>query len=150
MIDTRLAPYAALILRVSMGLLFIAHGLYLKVFVFGMAGTVGFFGSIGYPPSFAWLVMLAETLGGIALVLGFHTRLVSLALVPIMLGALMVHLPNGWLFSAPNGGFEYPLFWTAALLVQAMLGGGAHALTGEVGLPASAAAPGAPAAQAAR
>jgi putative oxidoreductase len=53
---------------------------------------------------------------------------VSLALVPILLGATWVHAGNGWLFSAPNGGWEYPAFWTVALVVQALLGNGAYAL----------------------
>lgn len=135
MTDRRISPDAAaqsaLLLRVSMGALFLAHGLYLKVFVFGMAGTEGFFQSIGYPAALAWAVVAAETLGGSALILGIWTRLAALALVPVMLGALMVHLPNGWLFSAPNGGWEYPAFWTVALLVQARLGGGLWALAAD-------------------
>jgi putative oxidoreductase len=53
---------------------------------------------------------------------------VALALVPIMLGALSVHIGNGWLFSVPNGGWEYPAFWTVTLIVQALLGDGVYAL----------------------
>jgi putative oxidoreductase len=122
------ADYAALVLRVALGVLFIAHGFLLKVMTFGMAGTTGFFASLGYPAGLAWLVMLAETLGGIALLLGIASRWVALALIPVLLGATLVHLPNGWVFSAPGGGWEYPMFWTVALVVQALLGDGAHAL----------------------
>jgi putative oxidoreductase len=39
-----------------------------------------------------------------------------------------VHLPNGWVFSAPNGGWEYPAFLMVASVVQALLGAGAYAL----------------------
>ncbi len=127
MIDARTAPYAALLLRVSMGALFVAHAL-LKILVFTVPGTVAFFESIGYPGFFAYLVILAELGGGALLILGVQTRLVALALVPVMIGATIQHLPAGWLFSNQGGGYEFPAFWTAALFVQALLGDGAHAL----------------------
>lgn len=127
MIDNRTAPYAALILRVSIGVLLLAHGLLLKVFTFGIPGTVGFFESIGYPGFFAYLVIIGEIGGGIALILGVWTRAISLLLVPILIGATLQHAGNGWLFSAANGGWEFPAFWTMTLLVQALLGDGAWA-----------------------
>ena len=121
-------PYAALLLRVSLGVMFLAHGLLLKVMTFGLAGTMGYFGSIGYPPVFGAIVAIAETAAGIALILGVWVRAVSLLALPIMIGALIQHLPNGWIFSAPRGGWEFPAFWISALLVQAGLGAGAYAL----------------------
>ena len=130
MIDNRTAPYAALVLRVALGVMFLAHSLYLKVFVFTVPGTVGFFESLGLPAFFAYLTILAETGGGIALILGFQTRLVALALVPVLLGATWVHAGNGWLFTAQGGGWEYPLFLTVAAVVQALLGSGAYAVKG--------------------
>lgn len=128
MIDTRTAPYAALILRVSLGVLLLAHGLLLKVFTFGVAGTVGFFESIGYPGFFAYLVIAGEILGGLALILGLWTRPVALLLLPILAGATLQHSGNGWLFSSPNGGWEFPAFWTVTLVVQALLGSGAYSV----------------------
>lgn len=128
MIDARTAPYAALILRVSLGLMLLAHGLILKVFTFTIPGTVGFFQSLGYPGLFAYLVILGEILGGIALILGVWTRAVALLMVPILIGATVQHVPNGWVFSAANGGWEFPAFWTVTLIVQALLGDGALAL----------------------
>ena len=121
-------PYAALLLRVSMGVMFLAHGLLLKVMTFGLAGTMGYFGSIGYPPVFGAIVTFAEIAAGIALIAGVWVRLVSLLALPIMIGAVIQHAGAGWLFNAPGGGWEFPAFWTAALLVQAGLGAGAHAL----------------------
>lgn len=121
------ADLAALLLRLSMGALFVAHAL-LKVFVFTIPGTVQFFETLGYPGFFAHLTILAELGGGLLLIAGVATRWVSLGLVPVMVGAMLVHLPNGWLFSAQGGGWEFPAFWTAALLVQALLGDGAYAL----------------------
>ncbi len=127
MTDTRSASYAALLLRVSLGVMFLAHGLVLKVMTFTVAGTVGYFESIGYPAIVAYLVMLGEIGGGIALILGAYTRTISLLLVPLMIGATLQHVGNGWVFSAPNGGWEFPVFWTVTLLVQALLGAGAYA-----------------------
>ena len=129
MIDERTTtPYAAALLRVAMGTLFLAHGAVLKLGTFGLAGTMGYFASIGYPPLLGVAVIAAEVLGGLALIAGIGVRAVSLALVPLMLGALLQHAGNGWVFTAPGGGWEFPAFWTVALLVQAGLGAGAHAL----------------------
>src|SRR4051794_7678836 len=128
MIDTRTAPYAAFILRVTLGIMFLAHAA-LKLFVFTPAGTAQFFGSLGLPPALAYLTMLAEVLGGVALILGFYTRWAALALVPILLGAIVtVHGPAGFFFNNPNGGWEFLAFWIAALLAQALLGDGAYAV----------------------
>jgi putative oxidoreductase len=127
MIDHRTAPYAALALRVSLGVMFIAHAL-LKIFVFTLPGTVQFFQSLGLPGVLAYATIAGELLGGILLVLGVQTRLVAAALIPVLIGATWVHAGNGWLFSAPNGGWEYPAFWTVTLAVQALLGDGAYAL----------------------
>lgn len=127
--DGRLEPYGALLLRVSLGVLFVAHGL-LKILVFTIPGTVAFFQSLGYPSPLAYLTIAAEIVGGMLLILGLFTRWTALALAPLLIGATIVHAGNGWLFSAANGGWEYPALWTVLLLVQALLGGGAFALDG--------------------
>jgi putative oxidoreductase len=122
------ADHAALILRVSMGALFIAHA-GLKIFVFTPAGTAGYFDSIGLPGFLAYITIFAELLGGLALIAGVYTRIVSLALVPIMIGAAYFgHGGNGFIFSNANGGWEFPAFWTVTLIVQALLGNGTYAL----------------------
>jgi putative oxidoreductase len=127
MIDTRTAPYAALALRVSLGVMFIAHAL-LKILVFTLPGTAQFFDSVGFPGWSAYLVTAAELIGGVLLIAGVCSRWVALGLVPVLLGAAAVHWANGWLFTAPNGGWEYPVFLAAAALVQALLGDGKYAL----------------------
>jgi len=119
--DVRAVRLGSAILRISLGLMFIAHSLLLKVFTYGMDGTVQFFASLGLPEFTAWLTMLAEAIGGILLVLGIGTRLVALGLVPILAGALWVHAGNGWVFSAPNGGWEYPLFLIVVSVVVGLL-----------------------------
>ncbi len=119
--------YAALILRVSLGTILIAHGL-LKVMVFTLPGTAQFFASVGFPGWMAYPVTGLEIVGGALLIGGIATRAVSLALVPVMLGASSVHFGAGWLFTNEGGGWEYPVLLTVALVVQALLGAGAYAL----------------------
>ena len=86
-----------------------------------------FFESIGYPALFAYLVILAEIVGGLMLIFGAYVRVVSLALLPVLIGATLEHLSSGWVFTASGGGWEFPVFWSVALVVQALLGPGAYA-----------------------
>lgn len=124
--------YGALVLRLALGVMFVAHG-WLKVSVFTVAGTVGFFESVGYPGWLAYVTILAEVGGGLLLIAGLHARWVALATIPLLLGATQIHFGNGWLFSAPNGGWEYPAFLALAALAQGFLGNGAYALSFEKG-----------------
>jgi putative oxidoreductase len=128
MIDATTAPYAALILRISLGLLFLAHGL-LKLLVFKPAGAAGYFKSLGLPGWLAYVTMAAEIGGALALVVGIYPRYVALVLMPLILGTIVtVHGKNGWLFTNKDGGWEYPMFWAAALGVQFLIGDGAWTL----------------------
>lgn len=117
--------YGIALLRVSLGVMFLAHGLLLKVFVFGLAGTAAFFEGIGLPGWLAYITALAETVGGLMLIAGIQTRLVAVALSPVLIGAWYVHAGNGWVFSASNGGWEYPAYLLVLCLAQALVGGGA-------------------------
>ena len=132
MIDSRNAAIAALVMRLSLGAMFIAHAL-LKYFVFTLPGTAQFFASLGLPGFLGYATFAAELVGGALLILGVQTRVVALALVPVLLGATWAHAGNGWLFTSPKGGWEYPAFWTVTLVVQALLGDGAFALRPAVG-----------------
>lgn len=127
MIDHRFAPYGAFAIRAALGLMFIAHGL-LKVLVFTMPGFAGFLGQIGLPTILAYPIVIAEVAGGLAILLGVYGRLVSAALLPVLLGAVYVHAGNGWLFTAPNGGWEYPAFLAVAAVAHVLIGDGAFAL----------------------
>ena len=120
-------PLAITLLRVSLGTMWIAHAL-LKWFVFGLPGTAQFFNSVGYPGFLAYPVFGVELVGGLALVFGVYARQVSLSLLPVMLGAAWVHVPNGWVFSNQGGGWEYPAFLAVASLVLWLAGDGAWAL----------------------
>src|SRR3954471_15570638 len=128
MIDTRTAPYAAFILRVTLGIMFLAHA-GLKLFVFTPAGTAQFFGSLGLPGALAYVVILAEVVGGLALIAGVYSRIVALALTPVLLGAIFtVHGPAGFFFTNPKGGWEFLALWIVGLLAVALLGDGAYAM----------------------
>ncbi|MGD0639401.1 MAG: DoxX family protein [Roseiarcus sp.] len=128
MIDTRTAPYAALLLRLSLGALFLAHA-GLKIFVFTPAGTAQFFGSLGLPPALAYVTIAWELIGAAALIVGVWPRVAALALVPILIGAIAtVHGAAGFFFTSPNGGWEFPALWIVALVALAATGDGAFAL----------------------
>lgn len=122
------SDYGVALLRISLGILYLVHSLYLKVVVFTIPGTVGFFESLGLPGVFAYLTIAAEAVGGAMLLLGWNTRLAALALVPVALGATWAHLGNGWLFSNAGGGWEFPLFLAIATAAQVLLGNGALSL----------------------
>lgn len=128
MLDTVTAPYGILLFRLALGALFLAH-VYLKLFVFKPSGTAGFFQSLGLPGWFAYVTIIAELVGGLALIVGFWPRLAAIALIPILLGTIVkVHGKAGFFFDKPGGGWEYPAFWALSLLVLAMLGDGALAV----------------------
>ena len=121
----RSSELAATLLRVTTGGLFVTHGL-IKAILFTFAGTAGYFESIGLPGFLGYVTIIVEVLGGLALLAGFRTRLVSLAMIPVLLGAAYFgHGGNGFMFSNPNGGWEYPVFWAIVMGVQSLLGAGA-------------------------
>ncbi|MBP0600680.1 DoxX family protein [Herbaspirillum sp. LeCh32-8] len=125
------ADYAAFLLRVTMGIFFLVHA-GLKIFVFTLPGTVGFFASLGVPGVLAYPVIVLEVVGGIALVLGFYGRWLALPLALDLLGAIvLVHGPAGFFFTNPHGGWEYLALWIVGLVALFLLGDGAFALKRE-------------------
>jgi len=126
MTQTQNADYAAFLLRNALGIMYISHAL-LKIIAFTPAGTVDLFTSLGAPGWMAYPTMGAELIGGILLVTGIQTRYVALALIPILIGSIvLLHGGNGWLHTNENGGWEYSAFLIAASLTQALLGDGAY------------------------
>jgi putative oxidoreductase len=120
---------ATFLLRVALGIMYLAHSIVLKLSTYGLAGTAGFFVGVGLPGWLAYVTFAAEAVGGALLILGVQTRWVVLVLSPALLGAIIwVHAGNGWVFTAPNGGWEYPAFLIVASVVQILLGDGAYAL----------------------
>ena len=126
---TSKAGVAALILRVPVGLILMAHGAQ-KLFGWfggnGLAGTAGWMSSMGMEPGYLMAILAggAEFFGGLALVLGLLTRPAALVAAFTMLVAIFsVHISNG-LFAA-DGGYEYALTLMVALIALAVQGGGA-------------------------
>ena len=125
----QLTDTGAFLLRVALGIMFLAHSLLLKLFIFTLAGTAQFFVSIGLPGWLAYLIFAAELVAGGLLILGVQTRWVALATVPILAGATWAHSGNGWMFGYENGGWEYPAYLTLLAFVQGLLGDGRFALS---------------------
>lgn len=113
------------LLRIHFGIILLAHG-WLKVYVFSIAGTVGYFSSIGLPPIIAYLVIFGELVGGLALILGIQTRLAAALAVPIVFGAAVINGGNGWLHSASGGGWEYAASLTVIAVSLAIMGSGQY------------------------
>lgn len=135
MTQDRLTAHAVFLLRVALGVMFIAHSWLLKLFVFTLPGTAQFFVSLGLPGWSAYAVFAAEAVAGPLLVLGIQARWVALVMLPVLAGATWAHWGNGWMFGYANGGWEYPAYLTLLAAVQVMLGDGAHALVRSSSLP---------------
>lgn len=119
--------YGALTTRLALGSILLSHGL-LKVLVFSIPGTVGYFESLGLPSIAAYLTIFGELAGGTAILLGLYTRLAALLSIPILAGAAIVHAANGWVFSNQGGGWEFPLLLVVLAFAVALQGGGSFAL----------------------
>ena len=129
MTQERLADYGVILLRVGLGVMYLAHSIVLKLLAFGLAGTAGYFESIALPGWLASGTFAAEAVCGAMLVLGSYARWVAVALIPALLGAIIwAHGGNGWVFNAPNGGWEYPLYLLVLSVAQFLFGEGRYAL----------------------
>jgi putative oxidoreductase len=126
MIDRRTAPYAALLLRVVLGALFMLH-IYRKFFITGIDAWWENLAHNGYPPVVIIYVLIAEFCAAVALPLGLWTRWISLLALPLIAGAAHFWLIRKGFWFGDAGG-EFPLLWAAGLLVLALLGDGAYAL----------------------
>ncbi|WP_120497115.1 DoxX family protein [Kiloniella sp. EL199] len=135
MTQDNLTELTTFVLRVALGIMYLAHGVVLKFYIFGLAAAADFFETIGFPGWTVYAVFTAELIGGLMLVLGIQARWVALALLPILLGATWVHAGNGWVFSYPNGGWEYPVYLILLSFAQFTLGDGRFALSKSKVLP---------------
>jgi putative oxidoreductase len=126
MIDTRLAPYGALVLRLALSFFFFAH-LYRKFAFNGFDAWWNGLTKQGYPDWVLAYTVGAEFLGAVLLLLGVYTRTVSLLTLPVILAVV-----NHWMvrkgFWFADGGAEFTLAWSFMLIAQALLGDGAYAL----------------------
>ncbi|MGR3365880.1 MAG: DoxX family protein, partial [Sagittula sp.] len=129
MSQSHLTEFGIFLLRIALGIMFLAHSLFLKLFIFTLPGTAQFFVSIGLPGWFAYMIFAVEAIAGALLVLGVQARWVASATVPILAGATWAHSGNGWMFGYENGGWEYPAYLTLLAVVQGLLGDGRFALS---------------------
>ena len=127
MITSETQNYGAFTSRIALGTILLAHAL-LKIFVFTIPGTVGFFESLGLPGIFAYLTIIGELAGGIALIFGFYSRLAAVLSIPILMGAAWAHIGNGWVFSNTGGGWEFPVLLIILAVTVAIQGNGAFAI----------------------
>ena len=104
--NDRGAGYAALVLRVVLGTIFVVHG---SGKVANLGATIeGMSAALGISSFTVFMVSMTELIGGLALILGLFTRLAAFAIASLMLGAVMlIHAPNG--FFLKNHGYEYNL-----------------------------------------
>jgi putative oxidoreductase len=127
---------ALTILRVVLGVVFLAHGSQKMLGLFGGFGfhaTMGFFTHMGMPAPLAFLIICTEFFGGLGLIVGLLTRIASLAVAGLMIGAIfMVHLPNGffmnWMGNQKGEGFEFHLLALAMAAALLLRGAGAFSL----------------------
>ncbi len=117
------------ILRTSLAAVLLTHSVYLKMFVFTLAGNAQYFSSIGLPEILGYIVFVLEAISGFALLLGYKTRFFSAFIVPVLFGATWAHSANGWLFSNSGGGWEYPLLLSVMAIAQIGLGDGKYAIS---------------------
>ncbi len=137
--NAKWAPYAPLVLRVVFGGSMAAHGI--SKFTGGIENTAGFLGSLGIPAPglMAWVVALLETVGGLMIVAGAFTAIVSALLIVNMLVAMFtVHWSNGFFFTnQPGPGIEVNLLFIAGFLALILGGAGAYSFDGSRTRPAA-------------
>jgi putative oxidoreductase len=125
-VDAVYAPYGLALLRVAIGIDWIAHA-FLKIYR-GMHTHEALLAKNGITPLLAWPTFGIEVIGGVAILLGWYTRQWATFLL-IFLGVVVwFYWPVGWGYSSPGGGWEYPLFWLVAQAALALAGSGAFAL----------------------
>ena len=137
-IDVATASIGLLIVRVALGLLMAAHGSQKLLGWFGghgLAGTAGFFDSLGFRPGrfFATLASATEVTSGLLLALGFLGPVGPALIISVMIvAAVSMHLKNG-LFAA-NGGIEVPLLYGVVAAGLLLTGPGQYSLDAALGL----------------
>jgi putative oxidoreductase len=135
-----MTDWGLLILRVALGLVFLAHGwpkLNPNGPMKGPAGVAGFFKQVGIPAPLlaAWVVALLETAGAVLLIVGLATRLLGLAFAIDMLVAILLVVRKHKGFTTTGGaGWEFEFILGAAALALALTGAGSIALDPALGM----------------
>jgi putative oxidoreductase len=125
-VDQALAGYGLLLLRVAIGINWLAHA-FLKISR-GMNTHEALLAKNGITPLLAWPTFGLEVVGGVCIVLGFYSRQWAAFLLCFLAVVVWIKWPVGWTYSNPGGGWEYPLFWLIAQAAFVLCGDGAFAL----------------------
>lgn len=125
-VDAVYAPYGLALLRVAIGIDWIAHA-FLKIYR-GMHTHEALLAKNGITPLLAWPTFSIEVIGGVAILLGWYTRQWAAFLLIFLAVVVWIKWPVGWGYSSPGGGWEYPLFWLVAQAALVLAGSGAFAL----------------------
>jgi putative oxidoreductase len=126
---------AVLILRLAVGLTIVMHGV--KKYQGGVAGTAGWFGSIGMRPPLlqAWMAIATEVGGGLLLAAGLLTPLAAASVISLMVVAFIVaHRKNGFFIFNPNQGWEYVFILAVGALAIGIIGPGKYSLDKAFGI----------------
>ncbi|WP_447984874.1 DoxX family protein [Nitrospira sp. Nam74] len=133
--------WASLVLRATLGVVMFAHGAQ-KLFGWfggnGFSGTMGFFTDVMHLPWLvAFLVIIGESLGSLALIAGLLTRFTAASFIVIMLGAIATsHWPQGffmnWFGRQQGEGFEYHLLVIGMSAALVLAGGGKWSIDGVI------------------
>jgi putative oxidoreductase len=127
------ASYLPTIARITLGAVILPHGLQKTLGLFGgygFSGTMGFLtGAVGLPWLLALIVVVAESVGAAALIVGVGSRVAALGIASVMIGAVVTtHLPHGffmnWTGAQGGEGFEYHLLALALAAIVMIAGGG--------------------------
>lgn len=133
--------YIGLILRIALTIVVFPHGAQ-KLFGwfggYGFTGTMGYFTeTVGLPWIIGFLVIVLESIGAIALLVGFSTRIMALCYILLALGiAFTSHFENGffmnWYGNQAGEGYEYFILWIGIAASLIILGGGKYSIDAKI------------------
>ncbi|WP_280771531.1 DoxX family protein [Salipaludibacillus daqingensis] len=104
------------LIRIVVGMTFLLHGL--DKYQSGLGNVADYFASLGLPGYLAYIIAVIEFIGGIALIVGYGTRVVGVVFAIVMLGAIItVKLPEGFI-----GGYELDALLLATSIHLAISG----------------------------
>lgn len=126
----RVRDLSWLLIRMTVGGILLVHGI-VKVTGPGVVAFAGGLAHRGIEPSllFAYVIFFNETIGAVCLMLGLFTRVIAAVIaVEFAVITFVAHFPNGFGFTRPGGGWEYPLMWGLIIFAISLRGGGPYSL----------------------
>jgi putative oxidoreductase len=124
-----------LVIRLTIGGVLLVHGTE-KVMNIGIAKFAAGLAARGIEPAtlFAYVVFFNETVGAVFIMAGFLTRIVGpMIAIEFIIITFVAHFPNGFAWTSPHGGWEYPLLWGLVFFAVALRGGGPYSVDRAIG-----------------